>query len=115
MKKTKIFLGVVFCLFLIASISFQPVIATKTMEKILDKEDCECHIKITKRAWPFPVICTILTIMFRILTRIGSIYIKITGDQPPDTFIDFLNVVINGLDTFNCNFKNKLTIYSFLN
>lgn len=105
MKKINIFLGAVFCIFILCSITYQPIAANKSLI-IKDKnDDCGCYKKVSKVKWPFPIICTLLTIMFRILTKIASMIIRITGEQPSDSFINLLNMVINGLDTFNCDFK----------
>jgi hypothetical protein len=105
MKKISIFLGAVFCIFILCSITYQPIVANESLRIKNKNNDCGCYKKVSKLGWPFPIICTLLTIMFRILTRIASVIIKITGDQPSDSFINMLNMVINGLDTFNCDFK----------
>ena len=99
MKKVSIFLGAVFCIFILCSVIYQPIVAGENIDVMIKKHDCDC--------------CAFLTIMFRLLTKIGSIYIKITGEQPPETFRSLLGVVINGLDTFNCDFNNRINIIDF--
>jgi NADH:ubiquinone oxidoreductase subunit 3 (subunit A) len=71
MKKKSITLGVVFCIFILCSLTYQPIVANEnknSTEYQLDFESYDCGCDDTEEAfWDFPITCAILESLVIIL------------------------------------------------
>jgi len=121
MQKKFITLGVVFCIFILCSLTYQPIIANQSIDNTLGEKtlsnnnqlrkiDINSIIKLLLRSkilgnncgcdeeskglWPFPIICGILYILSEISLRFG---VSIAG--PP--FLHMITSIIAMV--FGCN------------
>ena len=69
MKKNILVFGCVISCLILVSLSYQPIIAEKPLiksrEKIIsiESEDCGCNNQ--GNIWPFPIICSLLYLMYK--------------------------------------------------
>ena len=97
MKKKSITLGVLFCILILSSLTYQPIVANETFkdksnQSDIELYDCGCEDE-SKSLWPFPFLCTILN-MFRF---IGIFIFLVTQD------LHFLNSVLDIAVELDCN------------
>jgi len=120
MEKKSITLGVVFCIFILCSLTYQPIIANESIDTTLDEKevsynnhldkininsiiklllssmkssnDCGCDDGF-KGLWPFPILCTLLYLIAELSLRFG---ISIAG--PP--FLHMIASIIGSI--FHC-------------
>ena len=103
MKKKSITLGVLFCIFILCSLTYQPIVANESLDTKLDEKgvsynnhldkininsiiklllrskilgnDCGCDTE-SKVLWPFPILCSILLTPY-IISTIGWFIFKL--------------------------------------
>ena len=98
MKKSILIAGSVLSLFILVSLSYQPIIAEKSIEQITQqvkesKNDCGCNDESSR--WGFPIICSVLGV-FLLITMI--LVISMNQNQ----FLDFLESVNSIGKSLNC-------------
>ena len=98
MKKSIIFGFSILSVFLLCSISYQPIIAEKPIEQITQqvkesKNDCGCNDESSR--WSFPIICSILGVFW-------LIFMILVISMNQNQFLDLLEFVMSVGNSFNC-------------
>ena len=101
MKKNIIFGLCILSVFLLCSLSYQPIIAEKPIEQITQqvkefresKNDCGCNNLNIQ--WNFPIICSILGVFW-------LIFMILVISMNQNQFLDLLEFVMSVGNSFNC-------------
>ena len=98
MKKSTLIGISILSVFILCSLSYQPIIAEKPIEQITQqvkesKNDCGCNDESSR--WGFPIICSVLTIL-------SGIFMILVISMNQNQFLDLLEYVMSIGNSLNC-------------
>ena len=88
----------ILCVFILCSLSYQPIIAEKPIEQITQqvkesKNDCVCNDESSR--WGFPIICSVLGVFL-------LIFMILVISMNQNQFLDLLEFVMSIGNSLNC-------------